>query len=64
MLTVREVSARLECSTQTVYQLIRDGRLAAARRLGNPRGAWLVKPEALEAFTEAATGTGEPAAVA
>jgi excisionase family DNA binding protein len=50
MLTVPMVSERLKCSPQTVYTLIRTGRLPATRRLANPRGAWLVKPEALEQF--------------
>ena len=53
MLTVPEVAERLECSPGTVYTLIREGRLAAIRRLGNPRGAWLVKPDALEQFAQA-----------
>lgn len=61
MLTVPMVSERLKCSPQTVYSLIRTGRLPATRRLANPRGAWLVKPEALEQFTEAEQL--EPAAV-
>lgn len=63
MLTVREVSVRLKCSPQTVYSLIKDGRLSAVRRLGNPRGAWLVKPQALEAFSEEGAAE-ESAAVA
>lgn len=52
MLTVQQVSEQLDCSPQTVYALIREGRLPASRRLANPRGAWRVKPEALAAFTE------------
>jgi hypothetical protein len=53
MLTVPMVSQHLKCSPQTVYALIRDGRLPASRRLANPRGAWQVAPEALQEFVDA-----------
>jgi excisionase family DNA binding protein len=59
MLTVRAVAQRLSCSTQTVRNLIRTGRLPASRRLGTARGAWQIHEDDLAEFTGAAAD-GQP----
>lgn len=60
MLTVRAVAQHLSCSTQTVRNLIRTGRLPASRRLGTPGGAWQITEDDLDEFTGAAAD-GQPA---
>jgi excisionase family DNA binding protein len=55
MLTVHETAQQLDCSPQTVRNLIRAGRLPASRRLGTPRGAWQITETDLAEFNEAAT---------
>lgn len=46
LLSVRDVSDRLECSEQYVRRLLRDGRLAG-ERVGN---AWAVRESAVDAY--------------
>jgi excisionase family DNA binding protein len=64
MLTVRAVAQRLSCSTQTVRNLIRTGRLPAHRRLGTARGAWQITETDLAEFLGAAADRQPSGAVA
>lgn len=52
MLTVKEVRARLNVGTSTVYDMIRAGKLRAVR-LGKTKGV-RVFPESVDAFLEGA----------
>ncbi len=47
LLTVREVSERLRCSSSTVYNLVSAGRLRA-HRIGLGRGKVLIPEAAVE----------------
>lgn len=65
MLAVVEAAKQLNCSAQTVRNLIRSGRLPASRRLGASNGAWQISEAAVAAFIEQTTTADvRPGAVA
>ncbi len=55
LLTPAQVGERLQVTERTVYQWLRDGRLAGLK-LGR---LWRVRPEDLEAFLERSRTMGE-----
>ncbi len=49
-LTISEVCEKLRLAERTVYEMVRNGRLPGATKVG---GSWRIKTEVLEAWLEA-----------
>ena len=56
-LTISEVCEKLRLAERTVYEMVRNGRLPGATKVG---GSWRIKTEVLEAWLKAG-GEAAPA---